>query len=54
VWESVAGFDVETAAVREITSLGLELLSDLSEPYELEIIRKGLRMPVRFSLRTAG
>jgi hypothetical protein len=53
VWESLYGFDVENELAREVHTTGLELLSDLEKPYELEVIRKGLRMPVRFTLRTA-
>lgn len=51
VWESVAGADVETSAVRGIATLGLNRLSDLHEPYYIEIYRRGLRMPVRFTLQ---
>lgn len=51
VWESTAGFDVENAAVRAITSLGLEQLSDLAKPYYVEIYRKGIRVPLRFILK---
>jgi hypothetical protein len=53
VWESQLGFDVENSAVREITTLGLERLSDLAEPFYLEVVRTGIRMPLRFTLRTA-
>ena len=37
VWRSVAGFDVEVADVRLIATLeGLEQVSDLAEPYEMD------------------
>ena len=34
VWQSRAGIDQANAAVRVIDSIGLDLLSDLAEPYE--------------------
>jgi len=52
VWESRAGVDVETSAVRGIASVGLDRLSDLAEPYHLEVYsRRGRRMQLRFTLR---
>lgn len=51
VWESSAGADVETEAVRAIASLGFEQLSDLAEPYEATIVRRGTPMQVRFTLQ---
>lgn len=41
VWESKMGFDTENHAVRDIATLGLMLLSDLTEPYELDLYRDG-------------
>lgn len=50
VWKSRGGMDIETEAFREIFTTGLERLSDLSEPYYIEISRKGLRMSLRFTV----
>jgi hypothetical protein len=51
VWRSSGGFDYEVAELRGVDSLGLEHLSDLSEPYERPVIpeHSGL-VRVRWSL----
>jgi hypothetical protein len=38
VWRSVAGIDVETPAIREVSTLGLERLADLSDGDAVELI----------------
>lgn len=50
VWESKAGLDVETEAVRALDSLGIEQLSDLAEPFHLKITRGVTRVILRFTL----
>lgn len=51
VWRSIGGVDVETAAVREITSVGFELLADLrAGAYEREMWTRRLPLKVRFRL----
>jgi hypothetical protein len=49
VWESIGGLSQETVAVREIVTVGLKLLSDLSEPYVLTIYVKGVPRLMRFT-----
>lgn len=41
VWRSTGGYDRELAGLRGVNSLGLELLSDLSEPYEMTVSPQG-------------
>jgi hypothetical protein len=41
VWRSEGGYDMEMGQLRRVTSLGLEKLSDLSEPYERPVIQPG-------------
>jgi hypothetical protein len=41
VWRSEGGYDQELAGLRGVTSLGLELLSDLREPYERTVAPEG-------------
>lgn len=48
VWRSVAGVDVENDAVREVTSLGFDLVSDLAQPLEMPVITMRGRVQVRF------
>lgn len=50
VYESRGGYDVESEAFRQIESLGLDPLSDLTQPYEFDISRPGRTMRVRCSL----
>lgn len=51
VWRSKAGFDVANAAVRTITSTGLELVADLTqEPLEIEGAGSSGLLSVRFRL----
>ena len=47
VYESRGGYDVESEAFRQIESLGLDLLSDLSQPYEFDVERPGRTRPGR-------
>lgn len=51
VYQSRAGFDIETEAFRQIETLGLDLLSDLTEPYEFDVARPGNTIRVRCTLR---
>jgi hypothetical protein len=54
VWESVGGAHVENSAVRQVITLGMELLCDLTEePYEMTIIRAGQERHIRFALGEA-
>jgi hypothetical protein len=50
VWLSQAGVDVENEAVRGITSVGFDLLSDLREPLVLEDGPAERRRKIRLSL----
>lgn len=53
VWRSVEGMDLETPAIRVISSSGFDRLADLSkEPFELEIARAEVWMTVRWRLET--
>lgn len=51
LWRSEGGYDIETKAVRQVGTLGLEKLSDLTAPYELSIYFYGKPEPmtVRFT-----
>lgn len=54
VWRSKAGVDIETSDVRAMVSTGLERLSDLSEPFEVNIWRPSVGMlRIRFVLEDA-
>lgn len=50
VWESALGIDVANEAIRAVTTTGLEQLSDLAEPFELNTSLRGKTMRVRFTL----
>lgn len=50
VYESRGGYDIENEAFRQIESLALDPLSDLTQPYEFDITRPGHTMRVRCSL----
>lgn len=50
VWESTRGIDIEDPATRLLVTTGLEQLSDLSEPFELDIWRLDNPIRVRFTL----
>jgi hypothetical protein len=54
VWRAVGGVDVYNSAVRQIATTGLECLSDLAEPYELEVVRAGHLVRLRFRVATDG
>jgi hypothetical protein len=50
VWRSIAGFDVPTAAARDIASAGLETIADLGEQAaEVPIIGRDGTATVRFT-----
>jgi hypothetical protein len=52
VWISVGGVDVGNDAVREISTVGLRQLADLSEgPYGLEVFRRPVAKYFRFDVR---
>lgn len=38
LWRSVGGVDIANQAAREVFAADLELLSDLDEPYELDVV----------------
>jgi hypothetical protein len=48
VWLSTGGVDLANVAVREVHTLGLERLSDLSEPLVMDRHYRGRRVKVRF------
>jgi hypothetical protein len=51
VWLSVAGFDVASEILRAVSTVGLEQVSDLSEPWEATVVNPtGQRYQVRVSL----
>lgn len=50
VWRSVRGFDVENPAFREVNAIDLEQLSDLAEPFELDVHHERLGV-LRLRLR---
>lgn len=52
VWESVGGVDMENVAVREIATAGFTRLSDLAEPFEIDVVRPVGTIPTRFTLLT--
>jgi hypothetical protein len=51
VWRSKLGLDIETAHIRALASVELEQLSDLAEPYEVNIWRPSVGLlRIRFVL----
>lgn len=51
LWRAVGGTDQEFGQLRRIETLGLELISDLAEPYEVPVVHPEMGlMRVRWTL----